>query len=325
MRRGLRPGDVPSDPARVATVSHVDERLPDGFLVGHWTHARGHTGCTVVIAPDGATGGAEVRGGGPGTRETDVLAPSSAPRDVHAVLLTGGSAYGLAAADGVVSWLAERNHGHLTRAGIRVPLVPAAVVFDAGALDDDGRPDAAAGRAACESASAAVPARGRIGAGAGVAAGKLLGPDGWTPTGIGLASDDTSGALVTAIAVVNPVGEVVAADGSILAGAREQDGTPRRTIDLLREGRALPDPPIGREATVLVALLTDARLDRTGAWLLARAATAGVARAVTPVATPYDGDVAFALASGRVDAEPFALQVSASEATAAAIRDAAGG
>lgn len=301
----------------------VNPRLPDGFQVGHWTHPRGHTGCTVVLAPDGATGGAEVRGGGPGTRETDVLAPSSLARDVHAVLLTGGSAFGLAAADGVVRWLAERDFGHLTRAGVRVPLVPAAVVFDAGALDPDGRPDAAAGRAACEAASPGAPARGPVGAGAGVAAGKLLGPDGWVRTGIGLASDETAGALVTAIAVVNPVGDVVDADGTLLAAAREPDGTLVRTIDLVRDGRAFADPPTGREATVLVALMTDAILDRTGAWLLARAATSGVARAVHPVATAYDGDVAFALASGRVDADPFALQLSAAEATAAAVRDAA--
>jgi L-aminopeptidase/D-esterase-like protein len=301
----------------------VSARLPDGFLVGHWTHPRGHTGCTVVLAPDGAMGGAEVRGGGPGTRETDVLAPSSLARDVHGVLLTGGSAFGLAAADGVVRWLAERDHGHLTRSGVRVPLVPAAVVFDAGALDPDGRPDAAAGRAACDAANAGVPARGAVGAGAGVAAGKLLGPERWMRTGIGLASDTTAGAVVTALAVVNPVGDVVGADGTILAGAREPDGTIVSTLDLIRDGRAFADPPTGREATVLVALMTDAVLDRTGAWLLARAATAGVARAVHPVATAYDGDVAFALASGRVAADPFALQVSAAEATAAAIRDAA--
>lgn len=298
-------------------------RLPDGFLAGHWTHPRGHTGCTVILAPGGATGGTEVRGGGPGTRETDVLAPASAPRDVHGLLLTGGSAFGLAAADGVVRWLEEGGHGHLTRAGIRVPLVPAAVVFDAGALERDGRPDQAAGRAACDAASAALPVRGRVGAGAGVAAGKLLGPEGWTYTGIGIACDESSGALVTALAVVNPVGEVIDADGSILAGARGPDGVARRTIDLIREGHGFADPPEGREATVLVAILTDAILDRTGAWLLARAATAGVARAVNPVATPYDGDVTFALATNRVPADPFALQVSAAEATAAAIRDSA--
>ncbi|PTL55012.1 P1 family peptidase [Paraconexibacter algicola] len=298
-------------------------RLPDGFLVGHWTHPAGHTGCTVVLAPGGATAGAEVRGGGPGTRETDVLAPSSAPRDVHGVLLTGGSAFGLAAADGVVRWLAERDHGHLTRSGVRVPLVPAAVVFDAGALDPAGRPDAAAGRAACDAASAAVPGRGPVGAGAGVAAGKLLGPEGFTRTGIGVASDDSAGALVTAIAVANPVGEIVAADGTVLAGARDAAGRTRRTVELLREGTAFQPPGEGREATVLVCVMTDAAVDRTGAWLLARAATSGVARAVHPVATPYDGDVVFALAHGTVVADPFALQVSAAEAAAAAVRDAA--
>lgn len=303
----------------------VTPRLPDGFKVGHWTHPQGHTGCTVVLAAGGAMGGAEVRGGGPGTREVDVLAPSSLARDVHAVLLTGGSAFGLAAADGVVRWLAERGHGHLTRSGVRVPLVPAAVVFDLGALDPAARPDAAAGRGACDAASAAVPARGPVGAGAGVAAGKLLGPDGWTRTGIGLASDTTAGALVTALAVVNPVGEVVDADGTVLAGSRDADGRSWRTAELIRDGRAFADPPTGREATVLVAVMTDAIVDRTGAWMLARAATAGVARAVHPVATAYDGDVVFTLASGRVAADPFALQVSAAEAAAAAVRDGARG
>ncbi|WP_354700907.1 putative aminopeptidase [Paraconexibacter sp. AEG42_29] len=298
-------------------------RLPDGFEVGHWTHPGGHTGCTVVLAPAGAVGGVEVRGGGPGTRETDVLAPSSLGRDVHGVLLTGGSAFGLAAADGVVRWLAEHDRGHLTRSGVRVPLVPAAVVFDLGALDPAARPDAAAGRAACEAASADPPARGPVGAGAGVAAGKLLGPDGWTRTGIGVASDTTAGALVTALAVVNPVGEVVGADGTLLAASRDAGGRSWSTADLIRDGRAFADPPAGREATVLIAVMTDAILDRTGAWLLARAATAGVARAVHPVATAYDGDVVFALASGRVAADPFALQVSAAEATAAAVRDGA--
>lgn len=300
--------------------------LPAGFRVGHWTHPDGHTGCTVVLAPDGVTGGAEVRGGGPGTRETDVLAPSSLDRPVHGVLLTGGSAFGLAAGDGVVRWLAEHGHGHLTRSGVRVPLVPGAVVFDRGALDPTGRPDAAAGYAACEAAADGEPRRGRIGAGAGVAAGKLLGPESWTPTGIGVASDTTAGALVTALAVVNPVGEVVGADGTLLAAARDPDGEgrPVRTIDLIRDGRAFAaNPPDGREATVLVTVMTDAITGRDGAWMLARAATSGVARAIQPVATAYDGDVCFALASGRVPADPFALQVSVAEAVAAAVRDGA--
>ncbi len=299
----------------------MEPRLPAGLLAGHWTHPGGLSGCTVVLAPDGAVGGAEVRGGGPGTRETDVLAPSSGARSVHGVVLAGGSAFGLAAADGVVGWLEERGHGHLTRAGVRVPLVPAAVVFDRGALEPEARPGAAAGRAACEAATAGVPERGRRGAGASTAAGKLVDEAAWTPTGFGAASELVGGALVTALAVANPVGEIVGADGAVLAGAR-RDGGFARTIDLLREGAVIAPPPV-REATVLVCVLTDARLDRRGAWLVARSATAGVARAVAPVATEYDGDVAFCLATGRVDADPFVLGVVAAEVVAAAVRDAA--
>lgn len=301
----------------------MDPVLPDGLLAGHWTAPDRITGCTVVLAPEGAVGGAEVRGGGPGTRETDVLAPSSGARDVHGVLLTGGSAFGLAAADGVVRWLAERGHGHLTRAGVRVPLVPGAVVFDRGALQPGTRPGPDAGYAACEAAGPAVPERGRHGAGAGTAAGKLLGPESWTPAGFGAASERLDGVLVTALAVANPVGEVVDTDGTVLAGAR-RDGSFVRTLDLIREGLAV-DPPPAREATVLVVVATDARLDRVGAWLVARSATSGVARAVDPVATEYDGDVTFCLATGRAEADvdAFVLSTLAAHLAAEAVRDAA--
>lgn len=299
----------------------MDPVLPDGVLAGHWTAPDGVSGCTAILVPDGAVGGAEVRGGGPGTRETDVLAPSSGARDVHGVLLAGGSAFGLAAADGVVRWLEDHGHGHLTRAGVRVPLVPGAVVFDRGALDPSSRPGPDAGRAACEAATSAVPARGRHGAGASTASGKLLGMDSWTPSGFGAASERAGGALVTALAVANPVGEVVDADGTILAGTR-RDGGFVRTLDLLRDGVAI-DPPPAREATVLVVVLTDARVDRVGAWLVARAATGGVARAVEPVATEYDGDVTFCLATGRVEVEAFVLCAVAAHVAAEAVRDAA--
>ncbi|HYF26691.1 MAG TPA: P1 family peptidase [Baekduia sp.] len=300
----------------------MEPELPDGLLAGHWTNASGTSGCTVLLAPEGAIGGVEVRGGGPGTRETDVLAPSSGARHVHGVVFTGGSAFGLASADGVVGWLTERGHGHLTRAGIRVPLVPAAVVFDRGALDPDARPGAAAGRAACDAAAPGMPARGRIGAGASTASGKLLDPDAWTPTGVGAASERLDGTLVSALAVVNPVGDVLAEDGTMLAGARRPDGSFVRTIDLLRSGEAAPPPPT-REATVLVVVATDALLDRVGAWLVARAASTGVARAIDPVATAYDGDVAFCLATGAVEADPFAVCAVAAHVAAAAVRDAA--
>ena len=293
---------------------------PAGFLVGHWTDRAGQTGCTAILAPEGAVGGGEVRGGGPGTREMDLLTPASGPRRIQGALFTGGSAFGLAAADGVVAWLGERGHGHPTRFGARIPLVPAAVVFDLARGSADARPGAAEGRAACDAATAGVPARGLVGAGTGCAAGKLLGPEGWAPSGIGWAAEDFCGARLCALAVVNPVGEVIAEDGSVLAGATRPDGTPVRTADLLRAGMT---PPPAREATVLVAVLTDARIDRTQAWLVARAASAGVARAVHPVATPFDGDVALCLSTATVDVDPLALTAVAQDVVAAAVRDGA--
>ncbi|WP_205695546.1 P1 family peptidase [Conexibacter sp. SYSU D00693] len=299
----------------------ADLELPAGVLAGHWTAEDGLTGCSVVLVPDGATGGVEVRGGGPGTRETDVLAPSSMPRDVHGVVLSGGSAFGLATGDGVVAWLEERGHGHLTRAGVRVPLVAGAVVFDRSALEPGRRPGAAEGRTACDAAGPAVPARGRVGAGASTAAGKLADPGSWAWTGFGAATERIGGALVTALAVANPVGDVLDADGSLLAAGR-RDGELVRTADLLRAAAAAPPPPT-RENTVLVVVCTDARVDRTGAWLVARAASAGVARAVDPVATSYDGDVAFCLSTGTVEVDPFALGAAAAWAAADAVRDAA--
>ena len=295
-------------------------QLPDGLLAGHWTHPDGVSGCTVVLAPEGASAGVEVRGGGPGTRETDVLSVAAAERDVHAVLLTGGSAFGLAAATGVVDWLEDRGHGHLTRIGLRVPLVPAAVVFDEGALRRETRPGPQAGRAACDAATAGPITRGRIGVGASTAAGKLVDPAGWAPCGVGAASARTGDALVTAIAVANPVGDVIDHDGTVLAGGR-RDGVVVRTRDLLAEG--VGRTPLGRENTVLVVIATDATLDRRGAWLLARAGSTGVARAVEPVATAFDGDVSFCLATNRVAADPFALEAVAAHVAAEAVRDAA--
>jgi L-aminopeptidase/D-esterase-like protein len=293
---------------------------PDGFSIGHWTDPVGRTGCTVILAPGGAVAGGEVRGGGPGTREMDVVAPSSAPRQIHGVLFSGGSAFGLAAATGVVDWLSARNIGHETRFGVRVPLVPAAVVFDLGRGDAQARPGRDEGFAACEAARPGQPARGAIGAGTGCAAGKLLGPESWALTGIGWAAETVLGARVAALAVVNPVGEVVAPDGSILAGARLPDGRTVRTTELLRGGTVAPP---AREATVLVAVLTDAILDRTQAWVVARSASAGVARAVHPVATPFDGDVALCLSTARVEVDPLVLTAIVQDVVAAAVRDGA--
>lgn len=296
----------------------MNVELPEGFTAGHWTDREGWTGCTVVLPPEGSVAACEVRGGGPGTRESDLLSPAAAALGVGAVLLTGGSAYGLAAADGVMRYLAERGIGVRTRAGI-VPLVPAAVVYDLALGDPEARPDATAGYTACEAAAGAVE-RGSVGAGTGCTVGKLLGPDCWTKGGLGLARVELAvGATVAALAAVNAFGEVLAEDGSVLAGVW-RDGAYRRSVDLLREGVS---PLLAwRESTTLVCVLTDAALTKTQAWLAARAASAGVARAVEPSATAADGDVVYCLATGRIEADPLAVSALAAHAAAAAIRDA---
>jgi L-aminopeptidase/D-esterase-like protein len=290
--------------------------LPSGFLVGHHTDLDGWTGCTAIITPPGSVGAGEVRGGGPGTRESDLLSPATSTDGPEAVLMSGGSAFGLAAADGVMQWLAENGRGHPTPAGT-VPLVSAAVIFDLMLGSPSARPDAAAGRAACESAQPHTQ-RGNVGAGTGATAGKLLGPDHWTKGGLGAATMMAGAATMTAIAAVNPVGDVIAADGTVLAGAW-RDGAYQRTADLLAAGE-LP-PIVAREHTTLVCLCSDARLTKTEAWIVARAMTAGVARAISPSATAFDGDATFVLASGAVDADPVVVGALAADVTSAAIRD----
>ncbi len=293
--------------------------LPAGFAVGHWHDLAAWTGCTVILCPQGAVGACEVRGGAPGTRETDLLSPAAAVPGPNALLLTGGSAFGLAAADGVVGWLEERGIGFSTRAA-RVPLVAAAVVYDLALGDPRRRPGPREGYFACQEASSRPPARGSVGVGAGCTVGKLLGPERWTKGGLGAATLEVAGgALVTALVAVNAVGEVVAEDGAVLAGARGERGF-LRSADIVRE-RGIEARP-WREATTLACVLTDARLSKVEAWLAARAAGAGVARAVFPSATAFDGDVAFCLAGGTVAADAGVVCVASAEATAAAVRDA---
>jgi L-aminopeptidase/D-esterase-like protein len=292
--------------------------LPAGFAAGHWTDRERWTGCTAILAPEGCVAAAEVRGGGPGTREFDLLGPAANALGVQALLFTGGSAYGLGAADGVAAWLTERGIGYETPAGL-VPLVSAAVVFDL-PLGERAWPDAAAGALACDAARGGDLERGSVGAGTGCAVGKLLGFEHWTKGGLGVATIRAGDATLTAIAVVNAAGEVVAADGTVLAGVW-RDGGYRRTVELLGAGE-WPPLAMGPQNTTLVALLTDAALDKRTAWLVARAGTAGVARAVDPSATPVDGDAVCCLAAGTAEVDPFVLAALAAEVTSAAIRDA---
>jgi L-aminopeptidase/D-esterase-like protein len=303
--------------------------LPDGFAVGHWSDPQALTGCTVVLPPADATGAVAVQGGGPGTRETDILGPLARPEGPTAVLLTGGSAFGLAAADGVVRWLEQRGRGHVTPGG-PVPIVPAAVIYDLAGRDPSARPGPEQGYAACQAARTGAPARGRVGVGRGATVAKLLGRERARRGGFGYAALRTgAGETVAALAAVNCVGDVLAEDGSLLAGPRGDDGEPVRGAELLVARPELPAlvpdseaPPEGN--TTLVCVCTDAGLDKRDCGVVARGGSAGIARAVDPAFTPVDGDVAFCLASGPRPERPFAaMQIAAAAATAcaAAIRD----
>ena len=293
-------------------------RLPEGVLVGHWTDRKAWTGCTVVLLPDGSVSSCEVRGGAPGTLGTDAVSPASAGFGANAFLLTGGSAFGLAAADGVMRWLGERGRGYPMPAG-PVPLVAGAVVYDLALGSESAWPTADAGYTACEAATA-TPERGSVGAGTGCTVGKLLG-EGRTKGGFGLASVELSaGGVVAAVATVNAVGEVLDGDGTVLAGMW-RDGGYVRSSDVLREQGGLRARS-GREATTLVCVLTDGRLTKTDAWLCARAANAGMARAVAPVWTPFDGDTVFCAATNATDADPAVVAALAADVAAEAIRDA---
>jgi L-aminopeptidase/D-esterase-like protein len=299
--------------------------LPDDFQVGHWTNADAATGCTVVLAPpEGAVASADVRGGGTGTREIELLGPLANASAVHAVLLTGRSAFGLAAADGVVRWLEENGRGYETPGGI-VPLVPGAVVYDLMSGDPSVRPGPAEGYAACK-AAAPEPARGSVGAGTGVAVGKLLGRERSVKTGVGLATQKLpQGPRLAVLAVVNAWGDVLAEDGTVLAGPRLEDGSFARTASILRE--QVVEPPAYRrpepvENTTLLCVMTDAEMTKVGCGIVSKMTHAGMARAVDPVHSSVDGDIVFTLSSGRAErVDPLILGVVSAALAAEAIRD----
>ncbi len=299
--------------------------LPEGFSVGHWSDPVGLTGCTVVVPPPGTRGGVCIHGGGPGTRETDTLNPLSRSEEASAILLTGGSAFGLAAADGVVRWLEEHEMGYWTPAG-RVPLVPTAVIYDLASGDPKARPGPDQGYAACEDAAGGVPERGAVGVGCGATVAKVLGRERGSPGGVGYAAVRTgAGETVAAVAAVNAAGDVVAEDGSVLAGPRGDDGEMVRGADALVEMERAPDFKAPEGNTTLVCICTDASLSKRDCGMVARAATGGIARAVDPTFTPVDGDVAFVLAFGTGELREYGgmqVGVAAATVTAAAIRDA---
>lgn len=293
-----------------------------GLAVGHFTEARRPTGCTVVLCPQGVVCGVDVRGGAPGTRETDLLKSGNTVDRVHAVLLTGGSAFGLDAAGGVMRWLDEQGHG-LAVGPARVPIVPAAVLFDLWVGDPRIRPDAAAGHAACVAASASPAAQGSIGAGAGASVGKLFGIERAMKGGIGSASLRVGAITVSALVAVNAIGDVIDADGRVIAGARDASGrAPVGATAALLAG-AGPQRIMAGMATTIGVVATDAVLDKTQANRLATLAHHGLSRAVDPL-TMNDGDTLFALATGGAGrpGDLTVLGAMAAEAVARAIRNA---
>jgi len=269
-----------------------------GVRVGHFTDTRRPTGCTVVLLPDGTVGGVDVRGAAPGTRETELLSPLNSVTQVHAVLLAGGSAFGLDAAGGVMRWLDERGIG-IEVGPARVPIVPAAILFDLWVGDASVRPDAASGFAACMAASAQPVAQGNVGAGAGASVGKLFGIGRAMRGGVGSASFKSGGITVAALVAVNAIGDVIdPASGQPIAGARTADGRALLgTMAALRRGE-LPAALQPGQATTLGVIATDAVLTKAQASKVAQMAHDGFARAINPVHTASDGDTVFALATG---------------------------
>ncbi|MGI8773833.1 MAG: P1 family peptidase [Actinomycetota bacterium] len=286
------------------------------FKVGHWTDPVGKTGCTVILPPPGNIASCDIRGSSPGSREIESLRAERRLNEIHGVLLTGGSAFGLDAAGGVMSWLEERGVGFRTPPAL-VPIVPTAVVFDLGAGDASARPGPQAGRDACDAAHEGDIATGLVGAGAGCTVGKWAGREHAVAGGVGVSEATENGARVAAIAIVNALGDVVGEDGTVLAGTTAA------------EPRFLPPPGTQPEVTgntVLALVATSAAIDKRDARFLAERGSDGITVAVRPAHTRYDGDIVFSVTAppepGAPPASVDLLGYLATKAVAAAVRDA---
>ena len=297
----------------------------DGLAVGHHTLDARPTGCTVVLAEAGATAAVDVRGASPGTRETALLDPANRIQQVHAIVLSGGSAFGLAAADGVMRYLDERGVGFPTRGG-PVPIVPAAILFDLTVGDGKIRPDAECGYRAAQAATTGDITEGSVGAGTGATVGKLGGPDRAMKGGIGTALIELPGGVrIAALMAVNAVGDIHdPQSGALIAGVRTLDGGA-----LEGAGSLLRQPPLAAprgENTTIGVVATNVPLTQAQLSVVARMAHDGLARAVRPAHTPVDGDTIFALSTGTIEAGEWATDIGrlrigalAADATAEAI------
>jgi L-aminopeptidase/D-esterase-like protein len=293
-----------------------------GLKVGHWTNLEAATGCTVVLCPQGATAGVDVRGTAPGTRETDLLDPVCMIEQVHAILIGGGSAFGLAAADGVMQWLEEHRFGFDVGVA-KVPIVPAAILFDLALGKADVRPDAAAGFAACEAATDKPTPLGNVGAGTGATAGKTLGFGQATKTGLGAASKKVAGGIVVAAMVaLNPFGHVIdPASQQIIAGPRKpMIGGFVDTVSFLqsRLGQTATKFTQGTNTTLAV-VATNVKLSKTAVTKMAQMAQDGLARTIRPAHTHFDGDTIFGLSLGGKEADLSLIGALAADVLAEAV------
>ncbi len=273
----------------------------DGITVGHYTDTEAATGCTVVLCESGAVGGVDVRGSSPGTRETDVLRPTTRGTALHGVLLGGGSLFGLDAASGVVRYLEEKGVG-IVFGRTRLPIVAAAILFDLGLITDNVRPGPEQGYTACEVADAGAVAQGSVGAGTGATVAKLLGAGSSVKSGVGTASIDLGqGLVVGAVVAVNALGGVHDPDsGKLLAGPRDASGAMVDPMVLVTSAGFASARPTMTNTTIGV-VATNARLSQVHANKLASSAQDGLAIAVRPAHLMGDGDTMFAMATGAVD------------------------
>ncbi|MBC7247086.1 MAG: P1 family peptidase [Actinobacteria bacterium] len=299
----------------------------DGVRIGHAGDPVGLTGCTVVLLPPGSRGGVEVRGGAPGTRETDLLRPANLVEEVHAFLIAGGSAFGLAASLGVVRYLEERGIGYDTGVA-RVPIVPAGVLFDLGVGDAGARPDEEMGYRACLDACEDYGRQGNVGAGTGATVGKMLGYAHCTKSGLGAAFCEEGGVKILALAAVNALGEVVDERGEVMAGVRLPEGGFASSEALMRSalgaggGGGFGGGASPLVNTTLAVVVTNAALSKTDVNWVAQRGHNGLARAIRPSHTRLDGDLVFAAATGEVPASPDLVGAVAAALLAEAVRNA---
>lgn len=313
---------LPLIPGGVSFTSDESGGLTDisGLKVGHFTDYRRPTGCTAIICEDGAVAGVDVRGSAPGTRETDLLNPVNTVHRIHAIVLSGGSAFGLDAAGGAVQYLEEKGIGYQTSVA-KVPIVPAAILFDLAVGDSSIRPGKEAGYQACTNATDGEIKEGNVGAGAGATVGKIFGMKQAMKGGLGTASIRVEQLVVAALAAVNCVGDVThPLDGTILAGARNQEKNAFADTTAVLKAKLRAERAGKAENTTLAVVATNGAFGKSEMTKIAQMSHDGFARAIRPVHLPFDGDTVFSLSTGSFEGADLAQVGSlAAEVTAAAI------